>query len=283
MRERQGHGLATVFTGFLWIFHTAWQGPLSQGWALWLKAGNLPLCPTPTLGTLAPSSPARWAPSSLPTHLAHWPPSLPFLPGVTHFPKTNGSFFLPIYHCSQAHPLAAAPPSCPQPHRPCSGTESIDQRPICRLSHPGSPDSGRQSCCWPGQPEAKGEMKLPCPGLGPRPGPRLGAGGWRGQGKPSPVRGCTLGSSRAKWKASFTGQACKGSHTPSTYRPAPIWMCKAGQGADQNVEGPPLLNPALPRLLHRPQIPGQTELGPFPHLDPPLGFSPVTPWPGCIH
>lgn len=90
-------------------------------------------------------------------------PSL--LPAAIHFPKTNGSFFLPIHHCSRAHPLAAAPPSCPQPPRPCLGMGSIDQRPICRLSHPSGPDSRRQSCCWPGQPGAKGRRKLPHPGL----------------------------------------------------------------------------------------------------------------------
>ena len=165
-------------------------------------------------GTPCPPPPQ---PAGLPAPSPHSPSPLATLPsppppGVTHFPKTNGSFFLPIHHSSQAHPLAAAPPSCPQPHRPCSGTGSIDQRPICRLSHPGSPDGRRQNCCWPGQSEAKGEMKRPAQDWRPRPGPPLGGVGWRGQSKSSPARGYYPGSSRAEWKVSFTGQAGKGSH-----------------------------------------------------------------------
>lgn len=46
------------------------------------------------------------------------PPSKcpPFSHSRTHsLPKTNGSFFLPIHHGFQAHPLANTPPSCPGP------------------------------------------------------------------------------------------------------------------------------------------------------------------------
>lgn len=147
-----------------------------------------PQAPSPLRLSPPPSSPAAAPPSPPP-----WSHSLP---------KTNGSSFLPIHHCSRAHPLAAAPPSCPQPHRPCSGTGSIDQRPICRLSHLGSPDSGRQSCCWLGQPEAKGEMKLPHPpGRGAK--ARAQRGRWlEAQSQPSPARGCYSASTRAKQKVS---------------------------------------------------------------------------------
>lgn len=82
------------------------------------RASSLP-CPAPAR---APSSPTSLVPlgsqllAALLTLPAHQPPSLLLFPGVTHFPKTNGSFFPPIHHCSWAHPLAAAPLSCPQPH-----------------------------------------------------------------------------------------------------------------------------------------------------------------------
>lgn len=52
----------------------------------------LPLSPLSLSNTLPPPPP--------------WSPSLP---------ETNGSFLLAIHHCSQAHPLAAAPPSRPSP------------------------------------------------------------------------------------------------------------------------------------------------------------------------
>lgn len=196
--------------------------------------------PHPSWGTLPPPSQLAGLPavSSLP---ACGPPSLPLLLGVTHFPKTNGSFFLPIHHCSWAHPLAAAPPSCPQPHRPCSGTESIDQRPICRLSHPGSPDSQRQSCCCPGQPKAKGEMKLPRPRMGPRPGP------------PHPPDG-------EGWAGGVSQSSPAGGHFPGVLQGAGEGSCAHHCSTNTHLQD------GAESKLHRT---GLQRLLPPPHPDPP--------------